>query len=188
MAKGARRRLHPDKRREQLLACALQAYAENGVERAGHGEVAKLAGVSTATVFNYYSTREILTNAVFEDVRSTMRAIFIKENNSQVSRREIVMELGRKFDGFVDEYPSKASVFLNWSAAFGPNVRGQFLEFQDEMLNFIQKDLRSSREGRSDARIILGAAHVYTQMKLEKLPQDTLERFISRVAEVLNLD
>lgn len=187
MVQGARQRLDPAKRREQLLGCAMQAYAKNGVERAGHGEVAKLAGVSTATVFNYFSTREVLTNAVFEDVRTTMRAIFTKDD-PHLSRRDIVMELGRKFDGFVNEYPHTAIVFLNWSAAFGPLVRDPFLEFQDEMLNFIQEDLRSSREGRSDARIILGAAHVYTQMKLEKLPEDTLQRFISRVADVLNLD
>ena len=65
-----RSRMSPQERQSQLLTVAITVYARMGVERAGHGDVAKLAGVSTATVFNYFPTREALTTAVLRAVKS----------------------------------------------------------------------------------------------------------------------
>jgi len=72
----ARKRLAPEARREQLIAAAIACYGELGVERAGHGDIAKKTGVSTATVFNYLGSRESLTESVFETVYDVFRNMF----------------------------------------------------------------------------------------------------------------
>ena len=61
-------RLDPAQRRAQLLACAITAFAEVGISRAGHAEVARRAGVSVPTVFVYFPTREALVDAVLGEV------------------------------------------------------------------------------------------------------------------------
>ncbi len=63
-ASGAtRRRLDPGARRMQLLEHAICAFADAGIERAAHADVAGRAQVSTPTVFKYFPTRDALVDA-----------------------------------------------------------------------------------------------------------------------------
>ena len=65
---GGARRLNPAARRAQLLACAMQVFARRGLGAARHAEVAATAGMSVATVFVYFPTRELLVKAVLDEV------------------------------------------------------------------------------------------------------------------------
>ena len=74
--KKALRRMPAHERRAELTRQALVSYLEMGLGRAGHGDVARRASVSTGTVFNYFPTREALTEAVLERVGSIVRSLF----------------------------------------------------------------------------------------------------------------
>ena len=63
-----RTRLSPDERNRQLMAHAIAVFARRGLGRAGHAEIAERAGVSVATVFNYFNTREDLVDAVLTEI------------------------------------------------------------------------------------------------------------------------
>jgi AcrR family transcriptional regulator len=63
-----RRRLSPGARRAELMACALAVFARRGLGEARHAEIAAEAGVSVATVFVYFPTREALVDAVLDEV------------------------------------------------------------------------------------------------------------------------
>ena len=63
-----RRRLPPDERRAQLLAIAIDVFAERGIGAARHAEIAERAGVAVSTVFLYFKTREALVDAVLDAV------------------------------------------------------------------------------------------------------------------------
>ena len=56
--RSARKRLPPDERRAQLLAIAIDVFAERGLGAARHAEIAERAGVAVSTVFVYFPTRE----------------------------------------------------------------------------------------------------------------------------------
>lgn len=183
-----RTRLSSIERRKQLLNCALSAYANLGVERAGHGDVAKLAGVSTATVFNYFATREILTDAVFSIIREKFLEVFRVLPGDNSSASEQVKKLAHTYSDFTEAQTDLIKVMLNWSVAFGPDVRRQFLDFQDQMLTIITNSLHGDSKGskdRSDARLILAAADMFAQMKLDNTDEDTIGRFVERVANAL---
>ena len=57
------KRLSPEERRVQLPETAMDVFAKMGIERAGHGDIAKRADVSTPTVFNYFPTRALLVES-----------------------------------------------------------------------------------------------------------------------------
>lgn len=131
--KSKQKRLSPEQRREQLLACAMMSYAELGVMRAGHGDVAKCADVSTATVFNYFPTRQALTQAVFQEVYN----VFDKMFDAFPIRPEHTGSVGflsAAYEFLVHEHPDVAKVILNWSASFNDEVRPAFLKFQSWVL------------------------------------------------------
>lgn len=180
-----RRRLSRSERREQLLACALRAYASLGVERAGHGDVAKLAGVSTATVFNYFSTREILTQAVLDFIRQRFLSLFDDFPHSELTAAAQVKKLATQYKTFTDSQTIVIKVMLNWSVSFGPDVRPQFLIFQDELLDGLSEQISGQTKDRSDARLISAAAYMFAQMKLDNTDEDTIGRFVDRVADAL---
>ncbi len=181
-----RQRLDPSERREQLLLCAISAYARSGVERAGHGDVAKLASVSTATVFNYFPTREALTEAVFSHIRKRVFDMFDLLPPITTTVADAVKAMAKAYEMMADQDPEIIKVFLNWSVAFGPDVRPQYLAFQDEMLTEVTKRLPGEHQDRSDARIILASGNMFALMKLDQSPPDAIQRFVDRVAYALD--
>src|SRR5580692_9578599 len=60
------------KRRDQLVACAIDAIVEVGFARASVGEVARRAGVSKGVVTYHFAAKEDLIRAVIADVIGSM--------------------------------------------------------------------------------------------------------------------
>lgn len=185
-----RARMSPSDRAEQLLRAAITIYSRMGVERAGHGDVAKLAGVSTATVFNYFPTREALTRAVLAEVERVTLSVFETADDGQTGRAKMMTLIGR-LDANITARPDIIKVFLNWSVSFGDSVRPQFLGFQDALLNRIHSQLfTQTPQGkpgeRAQARILLGAATTFAMMRLDNSDSETIQTFVARVAQVLD--
>lgn len=180
------KRLTPEARRKQLLDAAIACYGEMGVERAGHGDIAKRVGVSTATVFNYFGNREKLTNAVFENVYDVLREVFADKPNPDTTQQERIQHMANSFALLVQTYPDVMKVALNWSSSFGTTVRPQYLEFQKWILDGIQVRLPDGKPDYSDARIILATAYNYTRMKLDNTPDEILDRFVARIVMTLS--
>lgn len=180
-----RKRLSPEERREQLINAAIACYSELGVERAGHGDVAKLAGVSTATVFNYFGTREILTETVFAAVYDVFTNMFSTMPEPGQTPQQHIQNLAISYNFLVDQHPDILKVVLNWSASFGAGVRPQYLEFQEWVLNGIQTRLHQANQDRSDARVVLAAAYSYASMKLDNTPDEVMARFVARIIKAI---
>ncbi len=175
------KRLRSSDRQNQLLKMALKAYAKLGVERAGHGDVAKLAGVSTATVFKYFPTRTALTNAVLNHIKCRINDLFKELPSDLLSPADHITLLANTYVQLVSENEDLIKVYLNWTVSYGPEVRPLYLAFQENILNFIHHRLTVDDGDRSDARLILAAAHSYAAMKLDHTSDEILKRFIERV-------
>ena len=171
------KRLTPEARRKQLMDAAISCYGEMGVERAGHGDIAKRVGVSTATVFNYFGKREKLTEAVFESVYDTFTNMFEDLPDTNATPQERIQHMASSFVILVETYPDVLKVTLNWSSSFGDSVRPQYLDFQER--------LPEGQPDFSDARIILATAYSYARMKLDNTPEEVLERFVRRIVIML---
>ena len=184
----AQKRLAPETRREQLIAAAIACYGELGVERAGHGDIAKKTGVSTATVFNYLGSRESLTESVFETVYDVFRNMFDTLPEPGQTPQKYIQNLAISYDFLVEQHPDIVKVVLNWSASFGGTVRPQYLEFQEWVLSGIQERLHRANSDKSHARIVLAAAYAYASMKLDNTPDDIMTRFVERVIEAIVSD
>jgi AcrR family transcriptional regulator len=80
-------------RREQILEAATRVFAEKGFRRATTREVAREAGVSEGTIYNYFEDKDALLLAILDVLNETER------------RAEDFEEgLATGFDDFVEEY------------------------------------------------------------------------------------
>ena len=80
-------------RREQILEAATRVFAEKGFRRATTREVAREAGVSEGTIYNYFEDKDALLVAILDGLNETVR------------RAEDFEEgMATDFRGFLQEY------------------------------------------------------------------------------------
>ncbi len=181
----ARRRLDPDARREQLLEHAFSAFAEAGIERAVHADVALRAGVSTPTVFKYFPTRDALVNAVLDRVQTTLiDLIECVPDNSNIEPAEITRLWALALNYLCETQPNLMKVGLCWSVAFSP-IRDRYQSFENLMLDMLKSRMKDAVTDRSDARILVASATLYIRMHFDGSSKDARNRYIERMSEIL---
>jgi TetR/AcrR family transcriptional regulator, hemagglutinin/protease regulatory protein len=185
-----RRRANPlDKaeRRAMLLQCAMGVFASRGIGAARHAEVASRAKVSVPTVFFYFPTRKALVDAVLEEVSRFFTEMAEMAHSKRGPGPEIILEHLRAFADAVDTHPDHTRVLLEWSTALRDEVWPRFLVFQEKVIVSIARTIRRWRmetgsdrdlEAEDDARVIAATGYVLVQMKVAKLPNSRIERFL----------
>lgn len=185
-----RRRLSPEARQAQLLDAAMEVFARMGLERAGHGDIAKLAGVSTPTVFNYFPTRDALVAAVLERIDMRVSDMFERIPARADDRRHRILQLSGAFRKMVEQHPSETKTFLKWGVSFDPALRPAWLAFQNRMLDRLIEVLPNNPEdptqARAEARILLGTSSLFAAMTFDDYQPDEMIGFVGRIADVLS--
>lgn len=153
-----RTRLSPEARREQLMQCAIEVFSKRGLGRAGHAEIAELAQVSVATVFNYFSSREQLVDNVLiqiEDFFSHMvRKNFIDINEpsnnarqssqspqpSKTAHQAIHDYLADFVDAAINN-PQFTYIWLEWSSSIREDTWPRYLTLLDSNIEIISNKI-----------------------------------------------
>ncbi len=88
-------------RREQIVEAATRVFAQKGFRRATTREVARAAGVSEGTIYNYFEGKDALLMAILERLNETER------------RAEDFEEgMATDFPGFLKEYLRRRMSFI----------------------------------------------------------------------------
>jgi len=187
-AEVARRRLPPAERRAQLLDCALAVFAQRGLGRAGHAEIARKAGVAVSTVFLYFPSRDELVTAVLDEVERHLVGMAEEVHGLDAPAPDVLAEHGRRFRASIDSHPHRARIWLDWSTAFRDDIWPRYLALSEKLVRNHQRTIeRGQREGsvaadtdaEAAAHILIGAAHMVARMKLAGVEPEQLQR-ISR--------
>lgn len=115
--KHPRTRLSPQKRKLQLMDIAVEVFARRGIGRGGHADIAEIAQVSVATVFNYFPTREDLVDDVLHHVVRQVSA-FLNENidtstHAKINLSRVALQTVEQ----VLEGSHWLKVWIEWSAS-----------------------------------------------------------------------
>ncbi|MGO9451761.1 MAG: TetR/AcrR family transcriptional regulator [Candidatus Binataceae bacterium] len=186
----ARRRARPldqPERRAALLRSAIRVFARRGLGGARHTEIAREAKVSVPTVFFYFPTRDALVRDVLNEV-----AGFFDQMNERIyswdrPAPELVLAGARSFADAVTTHPDYACVVLEWSTAIRSEIWPLYLRFHEKILARITGTVRrwrlqtgSSRveDSENDARVIMATGYVVSQMKITRVPDAKIDRFL----------
>lgn len=187
------RRLAPDARRAQLLACALKVFARRGLGAARHAEIAAEAGMSVPTVFVYFPTREALVQAVLDEVGRLIHDDVLKPlQREEVPAPAVLRQSALAFAEAIDRYPDHARVWLDWSTSVRDELWPRYLAFQDRVQALLlATTLRGKAEGSLPAdldaedavRLLIGSAYMIAQMKLTGTDTARVRHFIESLVE-----
>lgn len=145
-----RTRLSPEARREQLMQCAIEVFSKRGLGRAGHAEIAELAQVSVATVFNYFSNRELLVDNVLvqiEDFFSNMVSSNFADsdgNSAGQPNKSAHQAIHNYLADFVDaaiNNPQFTYIWLEWSSSIREDTWPRYLTLLDNNIAMISKKI-----------------------------------------------
>lgn len=195
--KPGRRRaqqLQPAQRREQLLDCALQVFAERGIGGARHARIAQVAGVATPTVFAYFPTREELVAGVLAEVHDrTVAMLRERSAASDTTRGRLAAILGSVVD-FGSDRPDVMKVYLDWTTSSDADVRAQFLSSLEETLDVFRAlvregmaagDLNPGIDPDDAAHFIFGACHMIAQMNFLDSPPARILMFATTMIDAV---
>ncbi|ASA56273.1 LuxR/HapR/OpaR family quorum-sensing transcriptional regulator [Vibrio gazogenes] len=115
--KRPRTRLSPQKRKLQLMEIALEVFAKRGIGRGGHADIAEIAQVSVATVFNYFPTREDLVDDVLTHVVHQFSNFLADNIDVDSYIKDNLYHLTHKMTKLVFEDCHWLKVWFEWSAS-----------------------------------------------------------------------
>lgn len=141
VAVDGRRRLQPKERKRLLLSHAVEVFAQRGIGRGGHTEISERGGVSVATVFNYFKTREALVNDVLVEVEQFLLQLAEDVYKDHEDPVQAIRAHIKAFLQACEEHPEYIKVWLEWSASVREDIWPSYLEFQNKLLDIISKQI-----------------------------------------------
>ncbi len=127
VTKRPRTRLSPQKRKEQLHDIAIEVFARRGIGRGGHADIAEIAQVSVATVFNYFQTREDLVDEVLNQVEKHYSEFINKSINTDASAEYNLNTLTNNIINSAIIGENWMKVWFEWSTSTRDEVWPLFL-------------------------------------------------------------
>jgi TetR/AcrR family hemagglutinin/protease transcriptional regulator len=184
-------RLSPQEREQQLLQLGVKAFAEKGIGNAKHADIAKAAGISVPTVFDYFPTKDALVNGILEEVAREFKAIYAAIDTDG-DAREALLVSGRLLTLLVREKPEYARVWLMWGAIYSEDIRAGyqvlekiFLRKATALLKNMFKQEKNEDMLEDRARLMVGAGTMLTKLALDEPSPERVERYVLHVADVL---
>jgi TetR/AcrR family hemagglutinin/protease transcriptional regulator len=197
VTQAVRKRLPPEERRAQLLAIAVDVFAERGIGAARHAEIAARAGVAVSTVFVYFPTREQLVEDVLAEVARFLLNVLEEEHSREAPCVEVLRQLGMRFVRLLVSHRSYALVWLEWGAAIREDVFPLYRAFTEKAVAITKKTLeRGQLEGVVDAdedieslaRLFTSSSQSLARLQLSDVDPVTVLRFQSTVLRAVLKD
>lgn len=168
-----RTRLSPEARRKQLMECATKVFSRRGIGRAGHAEIAELANVSVATVFNYFNTREDLVDDVLTEVEKRILALVNDTFTEDKAPLECIHDYVSSLVDTTFNEPDIVHIWLEWSSSVREDVWPRFTSVQSRINEIIgnslqqgfeQDELTSAMNAGNAAQALTAAFYLAVQM------------------------
>ncbi|MFM2486627.1 TetR/AcrR family transcriptional regulator [Celerinatantimonas yamalensis] len=172
---GVRRRtrLSPEARRKQLMECATQVFSRRGIGRAGHAEIAELANVSVATVFNYFNTREDLVDEVLNEVEQRILTLITSTFTQEKSPLECIRDFVSSLVDTTYNDTDIVHIWLEWSSSVREDIWPRFTNVQTKINEIIgtslqqgfeDKELASAMDANNAAQALTASFYLAVQM------------------------
>ena len=183
-------KLSPEKRREQLIDCAIEIYVNHGIEGARRSHVALRAGVSVPTVYAYFDTRESLTEAVLNRVEARITEIVWKAAAEDGLAFDKILNVARAFSNTVEQDSAIMKIWLDWSTAFENATWKLYEDLQSRVANLFCEiigvgqtsgELSPNLDPEIAAFIIIGGGQMAAQMKLTSPAALDIEVFLHQL-------
>ncbi|GGO60487.1 TetR/AcrR family transcriptional regulator [Nonomuraea cavernae] len=140
-ARPARRRLSVDRRREELMAAALELFSKRDAEDVSIDDVASAAGASRALVYHYFGGKQELYVAALRSAAEQLESRLRPQGGGR-PLDELSAGLTRYFD-FVEEHAAGFAALLRGGPANRAGEVGEIVDgVRQRLFRLIQRQMR----------------------------------------------
>ncbi|MGG0671037.1 TetR/AcrR family transcriptional regulator [Sporosarcina koreensis] len=155
-----------EKRREQIIDGAVQLFKEKGFHRATTRELAKAAGFSIGTLYEYIRTKEdvlyLVCDSIYNEVQSRLSTLMDQEGNIEGLRMAI-----DTYYHLIDDMSDEFVVMYQESKSLPKDALQYVLKKEMEMValfkNLLQACVRSGEMRIDEEAVDMAAHHVVIQ-------------------------
>ncbi|MEU4833100.1 TetR/AcrR family transcriptional regulator [Streptosporangium sp. NPDC023615] len=145
-ARPARRRLSVDRRREELMAAALELFSRRDAEDVSIDDVASAAGASRALVYHYFGGKQELYVAALKSAAAQLEALLRPQQDGRPLER-LAGGLTRYFD-FVEEHAAGFAALLKGGPANRSGEIGEIVDsVRQRLFRLVMKQMRVEEPG-----------------------------------------
>ncbi|MEU7986579.1 TetR/AcrR family transcriptional regulator [Streptosporangium canum] len=145
-ARPARRRLSVDRRREELMAAALELFSTRDAEDVSIDDVASAAGASRALVYHYFGGKQELYVAALKSAAAQLEARLRPPEGGR-PLDDLAGGLRRYFD-FVEEHAAGFAALLKGGPANRSGEIGEIVDsVRHRLFRLIMKQMRVDEPG-----------------------------------------
>lgn len=194
ITKRPRTRLNPEKRKLQLLDIGIEVFARRGIGRGGHADIAEIAQVSVATVFNYFPSREDLVEAVLTDVERHFSR-FVSDNiNPDLPVKTNLQALSLQLIDIVIDDTQWIKIWFEWSTSTREDVWPLFVAthtqhqafFRDLFANAISSgELSNDHKPGNIAKLFHGICYSIFVQANRRPDKEYLTQLVNSFLEML---
>ncbi|MFG1619964.1 TetR/AcrR family transcriptional regulator [Nonomuraea wenchangensis] len=145
-ARPARRRLSVDRRREELMAAALELFSTRDAEDVSIDDVASAAGASRALVYHYFGGKQELYVAALKSAAEQLESRLRPQDGGR-PLDDLASGLGRYFD-FVEEHAAGFAALLRGGPANRSGEVGEIVDgVRRRLFRLIQEQMGVEEPG-----------------------------------------
>jgi TetR/AcrR family hemagglutinin/protease transcriptional regulator len=139
-------RLKPDHRRALLSVEGVRIFARRGIGRASHAEIAELGGVSVATVFKYFPTREDLVEDILRFIGGYHIDLFnnVLEASDHSETLPIIYDYVQALQNTAEDEPEYVKVWLEWAMSTRKETWSIYCELNDVLLSSLARQIEKA--------------------------------------------
>lgn len=149
-----------DQRIPQILDAAARVFAANGIDGASVSQIAKASGVSKATIYHYFDSKEVVVGALIERLFAADQPSLDRIVSSDAPAAERLRAYSRELVALIEENR------VLWPVIAEVRARANRLEFADDVLRryferYVQvfSDVIQQGMDRMELRATLRADH-----------------------------
>lgn len=194
ITKRPRTRLNPEKRKQQLLDIGIEVFARRGIGRGGHADIAEIAQVSVATVFNYFPSREDLVEAVLTDVEQHFSRFLTDNINPNLPVKANLEALSLQLIDIVLDDTQWIKIWFEWSTSTREDVWPLFVAthtqhqafFRDLFANAISSgELSNDHKPGNIAKLFHGICYSIFVQANRRPDKEYLTKLVTSFLEML---
>lgn len=176
--------------RTRIIAAAAEKFLTQGVDQSTVSEVARLAGVSRGTFFNYFPTKDSVLAAMWEDMADLFAQVTSREMAEDATTRQRVLNVFHNFANAAErepDYMRLVSGEMNRPAPSGETPTARADVVTDHLVKIMEAgqaagDVRTDHSAQFLARMVT-AGYVAAIMRWRANPEIDIRGDFAKTAE-----
>jgi len=136
---GVRNRLPAEKRRKQIVKCAVRVFARSNYRKTRVADIAAEAGISEATIYKHFPSKKSIFIEILHDMSGRMISRLREEGNKEENALEAIRNMAKTFYNLIVNHPDEVKVqFQAISEVDDKEIADRLHQDHEDYMRFIR--------------------------------------------------